>query len=175
MTSPEYRPTQFEMQQRIDQALNGGKVPATKTKKPEEIIKETCALLHSFGFEMVHAEFDGSGDSGDFDVFKILPNRVPAERNATYPHQVALENDEHGMSFSTFKRQTIDSARTTEQLEQLTMKLNAFEVAMWHILPNGWEINEGSYGEIDIDLVDSKIHMVVNERISDVHTYERDF
>lgn len=174
MSDPEYKPTQFEMQQLIEQSLNGGKVPAAKTKKPEEVIKETCGLLHSFGFEMVHAEFDGSGDSGDFDVFRLLPKRTP-KYDSPHHEQLRLENEEHSISFGTFKRETIDGARTSEQLEQLTEKLNAFEAAVWEILPCGWENNEGSFGEVDIDLINSTIHMVVNERISDVNTYERDF
>jgi hypothetical protein len=42
------------------------------------------------------------------------------------------------------------------------------------LLPEGWEIDGGSYGELTIDLVNGRIHRVHNERIEDVVTTEDD-
>ena len=166
---PEH-PTVFEMQQLIEQSLDGGKVPTTKTKKPEDTIKEMCGMLQSFGFNYLYAEYDGSGDSGDFDSITLMPKHPAHGAKDT-----SAVNEEHQQSFSTFKHEALDNARTKTQKETLTKQLDAFEKALWQILPNGWEINEGSFGELQIDIGNQTIHLVVNERISEVHTYERDF
>jgi hypothetical protein len=42
------------------------------------------------------------------------------------------------------------------------------------LLPIGWEINEGSYGEITIDLLNGIVHRVHNERFESVETTEDD-
>ena len=175
MTSPGYKPlsermTVFEMQQLIEQSLNGGKVPTTKTKKPEDIIKEMCGMLQSFGFNYLSAEYDGSGDSGDFDYITLMPKQPDDVNTAT----IAV-NEEHQKSFHVFKHEALENAPTKTQKAKLTAQLDAFEKALWQILPSGWEINEGSFGELQIDIAKKTIHLVVNERISDVNTYERDF
>jgi hypothetical protein len=166
---PEH-PTVFEMQQFIEQSLNGGKVPTTKTKTPVDTIKETCGMLQSFGFNYLVAEYDGSGDSGDFDYITLMPKHPDSGAR-----DISVVNEEHRKSFGSFKHETLANARTKTQKEALTRQLNAFEKALWQILPSGWEINEGSFGELQIDIGNQTIHLVVNERISDVNTYERDF
>jgi len=175
MTSPgneplQEHPTVFEVQQLIEQSLNGGKVPTTKTKTPVDTIKETCGMLQSFGFNYLIAEYDGSGDSGDFDYITLMPKHPDSGAR-----DINVVNEEHQKSFGAFKHETLDNARTKTQKETLTRQLDAFEKALWQILPSGWEINEGSFGELQIDIANKTIHLVVNERISDVHTYERDF
>lgn len=143
---------------------------ATTTKKPpEQIIKETCGLIQSFGFEWIHAEFDGSGDSGNLDTFYVY-EKVPSDR----AHSVERNYDTR-QSFAAFKQNCSANAPTPAQATRITAQLDAFERAVWNLLPAGFEINDGSYGEIEINTVTKKIHMVVNERISDVNTYERDF
>jgi hypothetical protein len=175
MTTPSDEPlpkylTVFEMQQLIEQSLNGGKVPTIKTKTPADTIKETCGMLQSFGFNYLVAEYDGSGDSGDFDCITLMPKHPDSGAR-----DISVVNEEHQKSFRAFKNETLDNARTKTQREALTKQLEAFEIALWQILPSGWEINEGSFGELQIDIANKTIHLVVNERISDVNTYERDF
>lgn len=166
---PEH-PTVFEVQQLIEQALNGGNVPTTKSKQPADTIKEMCGMLQSFGFNYLYAEYDGSGDSGDFDSITLMPKHPDSGARDT-----SAINEEHHKSFGAFKHETLDNARTKTQKETLTRQLDAFEKALWQILPIGWEINDGSFGELQIDIGQQTIHLVVNERISDVNTYERDF
>lgn len=175
MTSPGYKPlsermTVFEMQQLIEQSLNGGKVSTKTTKKPEDTIKEMLGMLQSFGFNYLYAEFDGSGDSGDFDHITLMPTKPDDASTAAI-----VANEEHRKSFGSFKHEALANAPTKKQKETLTKQLAEFETALWQILPSGWEINEGSFGELQIDIANKTIHMVVNERISDVNTYERDF
>jgi len=40
------------------------------------------------------------------------------------------------------------------------------------LLPSGWEINQGSFGELTVDLVKGTIHREHNQRIEDVQTFE---
>ena len=174
MPDPDYKswqkhPTVFEAQQLIEQAANGGKVPTTTTKTPIDTIKETLGMLQSFGFNYLFAEFDGSGDSGDFDHITLMPKKPDGPNNATIE-----VNENHKRSFHAFKHETLENARTKLQKETIKQQLDRFESALWQILPNGWEIDDGSFGELQIDIANKTIHMVANERISEVHTYERD-
>ena len=145
-------------------------MPTTNPKKPEDTIKEMCGMLQSFGFNYLEANYDGSGDSGDFDDITLFPKHPNSGAR-----DISVVNEEHQKSFGSFKHETIEKANTKTQKEALTRQLNAFENALWQILPAGWEINEGSFGELQIDIANKTIHLVVNERISDVNTYERDF
>jgi len=42
-------------------------------------------------------------------------------------------------------------------------------------LPDGWEINEGSYGEMEITLPEGKLHIDHSERIVETNSSEIDF
>lgn len=44
--------------------------------------------------------------------------------------------------------------------------------ALWPLLPGGFEINEGSYGELVLDVETGKIHRTHNKRIETVETTE---
>ena len=54
-------------------------------------------------------------------------------------------------------------------------RLDEFLDAMFELLPGGWEINDGSYGEITVEISNGEITVQHNERITDVesstHTY----
>lgn len=144
-------------------------MPITINKTPSDTIKETLGMLQSFGFNYIFAEFDGSGDSGDFDHITLMPKKPDGQNDATIEI-----NEDHKKSFREFKYETLENARTKTQKETIKQQLDMFEAALWQILPGGWEIDNGSFGELQIDAVNKTIHMVVNERISEVHTYERD-
>ena len=145
-------------------------MPTKETKTPADTIKEMCGMLQSFGFNYLSAEFVGSGDSGDFDYITFIPTKPDDASTAAI-----VANEEHRKSFHVFKHEALENAPTKKQKETLTKQLAEFETALWQILPSGWEINEGSFGALQIDIAKKTIHMVVNERISDVNTYERDF
>lgn len=151
---------------------------ATQTP-PEQIIKRTCALLHSFGIEWIAASFDGSGDSGDFGAIWVMTKKPLANPASDYERQVANLVDQRNLEtrkqFCDFKAECCRNAPTPEQVDVINEQLNAFEQALWHILPGGWENNEGSFGDLTVDVVERKIHMVVNERISDINQYTREF
>ena len=50
--------------------------------------------------------------------------------------------------------------------------LDAVEEYVCSILPGGWEINEGSYGQVEIDIATFKSKVVHNERVLEEITTE---
>lgn len=53
--------------------------------------------------------------------------------------------------------------------------LDALENAIYHLLPSGFEINDGSYGEVTIDIQNKKIKLEHNERVIEVNSSEQNF
>lgn len=53
--------------------------------------------------------------------------------------------------------------------------LDALENAIYYLLPGGFEINDGSYGEVTIDIQNKKIKLEHNERVIEVNSSEQNF
>jgi hypothetical protein len=101
-------------------------------------LRNLAPQLKELGVTEVHAEYNGSGDSGDFEAVYATPN----------------DND------------------IEQVLNPLGLTLDGFKDMLWPLLPAGWEINEGSYGELVLDTATGKINRVHNERIEEVETTE---
>ncbi len=50
----------------------------------------------------------------------------------------------------------------------------AIEDCLYAFLPDGWEINEGSFGTVEIDVATMTAHVVFNRRVEEVYTEEYD-
>lgn len=138
-----------------------------KTKKflsPVEQLKEICPLLAAIGVTSVIAEYEGSGDSGDFNniCFRFYDQFTAHDGEA-------VESSTNGrrMYFDDFKRV---HATATDKPIISAEKLDEFSDTLWQLLPGGWEINEGSYGQIEIDVANGKVKHEHNERIVEVNT-----
>jgi hypothetical protein len=69
---------------------------------------------------------------------------------------------------------TFVSANGEEVRVEDEQLLHNIDNRAYELLPMGWEIDEGSYGELTIDVVNGSIHRVHNERILVVRTTEDD-
>lgn len=128
------------------------------TEMSVELIKQFCKTLLDHNITSVHGSYDGSGDSGDMSItltqFKTEPAKPGREARVT---EVILRDDR--------AREAIVTAGIVSQ------KLyDDFIDALWNLLPGGWEINDGSYGEITVDTRTEKINVEHNERYTDVNT-----
>lgn len=133
-------------------------------KTPADSIKELCPLFAGAGVTSIEIDYDGSGDSGDFSSFVFRFDDPFAQADPT----INSSTHKSRMNFDQFKNEYANnnvsgSLITPEQLD-------AFHESMWELLPGGWEINEGSYGEIRVDVATQRVTMTHNERITDVNT-----
>ena len=123
-----------------------------------ELIKQFCKTLLDHNITRVHGSYDGSGDSGDMSImftqFKTEQARRDCEARVT---EVTLRDDR--------AREAIVAAGIVSQ-----ELYDNFINALWDLLPGGWEINDGSYGEITLDTRTEKINVEHNERYTDVRT-----
>lgn len=141
-------------------------------------LKQCCRLLSTYNvFEMLF-EYDGSGDSGDFNniavyvsadansVGREVENRGPLDSraifNATRPTRISWRD------FIEARRKEKNSVVTPEMCNQI-------ENEAFDLLPSGWEINDGSYGSILIRVTSETITLEHNERYMEVRTETQTF
>jgi len=117
--------------------------------------------LHAAGIASVTVLFDGEGDSG-----QIVDVSAYASHNKSLPLPAGPL--------------TVETAKWDGSgAEQATVPVKkAIENLCYELLEDkyeGWEINEGAFGEFSFDVAGRTITLTFNERISDVststHTY----
>lgn len=141
------------------------------TKTPVEQIKDFCSVLHSFGISRVEAEYCGSGDSGDFDTIMYDHEANDTANTAQIRHTDSRSTTQFRMVTATSLLAKLDNPNHIITKE----KLDEFENNLFHLLPGGWEIDAGSYGNIVVDVARKAIHVFHNERIEDVNSTTYDF
>lgn len=115
-------------------------------KNAIEYLREFAARLKPFKIKKLYAQYNGSGDSGDFEELGI-----------------EFEDDaDAGTAGNTLEH----------VLRALNMDEDSLKDKLWPLLPAGWEINEGSYGELTLDVATGQIRRVHNERIEEINTTE---
>jgi hypothetical protein len=133
-----------------------------------DTIKQCCKLFSAYNVKEIHADYDGSGDSGDINLRVVLhttPAKIDAEIKNTSQPSTIKSNDRHCYFDEWVKNVTI------KPNSMVTRELAAeFEEAVFDLLPGGWEINDGSYGEITIDIASERITLEHNERYTEVRS-----
>lgn len=117
-------------------------------------LKSAIPFLSQLGITSLTMTYDGAGDSGDIDDIII-------EGKQTAP-KTCEELDEAIKKFPP----------ETKAYEHFSVE--KLKEAVFQVLPAGFEINEGSYGEVRIDCENNKIHRTNNERIIETRFYEED-
>ena len=132
------------------------------------IIKNFCRLLSSHAVTEVTASYDGSGDSGNMDVsFRVAT--AAAQRIGPMPAQPQVNGIWHpSQTFFNLPDVKADPLITKTKIDE-------FEDALYEMLPGGWEINDGSYGEITVDMDSFKVRIEHNQRITDVHSSSAEY
>lgn len=118
-------------------------------------LKDAIPFLTRLGVTMITMTYNGEGDSGDIDDFSISGmETAPKTREAL---------DE---ALKSFPAETHAAERfATEELIN-----RAFE-----ILPAGFEINEGGYGQVIIDCENNKVRVEHNQRIVETDYSEQEW
>lgn len=135
-------------------------IPLTTPEMSAETIKKFCSVLQSINVAHVEGSYDGSGDSGNMQYrFRIdTPRRNPGNNPPSTQSQFFDERE--------IKR------RLTEGPTPITTPdaVDEFTDAMFNLLPGGWEIDEGSYGDINVDTMTTEIIVQHHERYTDIHS-----
>lgn len=133
-----------------------------------QTIKRFCQLLASYGVHKIHGSYDGSGDSGDIDISFQWRNNAEQPTGYTAPTLDDRAPDVGGswdsLSAARGRLTGVKDAIITDKM------LTNFEDAMFQLIPGGWEINDGSFGEIDVDVATGDIDVTHNARYTDVNT-----
>ena len=134
----------------------------------QEIRKENKSVLVDFmqknGIESVSIEFDGSGDSGQMESVQIHPSDKD--------HVV----DQYIPFIRFYQRYDGGQWNIIEELKQVAFQ-DAVDDFAYSLLENnhdGWEINEGSYGEIIINANGSG-RIEFNQRVMETEFDETEF
>jgi hypothetical protein len=145
-----------------------GKPPVSEDVKT---IKDFCAMLRTFGSPILSmsGEYDGSGDDGDMDISV----RMPAPQIVTPGNTVINGGQNTNQYVYRSLRQALDAELKDPEMAKIGLtqtRLDQLEDAMFSLLPGGWEINDGSFGSIDIDVSTGEIEVTHNERYTEVNT-----
>jgi hypothetical protein len=138
-----------------------------------ELIKSCCPLLSAYGVKTVTFEYDGYGDSGDFNqsYLHVLPSVQQINEAGALSTVPKAELYERAANTTRVHWDKFQNERTNEKNPVITNKLcQRFFDAVFDLLPGGWEINEGSYGTITIDVASASITVEHNERYTDVRS-----
>ena len=123
-------------------------------------IKDIAARAKSDGITgSLLVMYDGCGDSGDLH-YEDIPEGFEDWCKA---------ND---ISFDGYPKLGSWNPET-RQYDKVEGEPSVFLMRLFdHIPPGGWEINEGSFGEITLDFETGKIHHEHNERVEEVNWSE---
>lgn len=134
-----------------------------------EAIKQFCKLLSAYNVIRVEATYDGSGDSGDLDVINVVTHPTPAQIDNSLQmtsNAAAITTAEKRIGWRVWMSDTVNKpdALITKNM------CDEFLDELFDLLPGGWEINDGSYGEIIVDVAEETVSVEHNERYTEVRS-----
>ena len=142
----------------------------TAQPTPADPIKKFCPIFAAIGVTMVCAEYEGSGDSGDFENVTFRFDDAVSYTDSSVSETLSAQaTNKRRMPMDTFKQTYVNNGTAPDRL-MTAEQFDEFYEHLFNLLPGGWEINEGSYGEILVDVRKQQVEHVHNERITDVNT-----
>lgn len=135
-------------------------------------LKAAIGPLGKLGLARVIWEYDGSGDSGDIEQVSYIvydPDSTDLRGVTSGPFD---KLNERALTSADFKA-AVKERLTPE--EAALIENNVLDESVYCLLPPGFEINEGSYGEVDLDVVTGAIQVRNNERVMETLYSEHDY
>ena len=135
--------------------------------KSKESLKDVCAILFNAGITLVEVNYDGYGDSGSIEYvlfFKgdkqlkdedVASLGLPTSPVQEYNYNSKSDDDKYITKECTLVDKVTDCA--------------------YDFLPGGWEINEGSFGDLKINTETAKATLEHNHRIQATEYMEEKF
>lgn len=114
-----------------------------------------CEVFSSLGFKRVEAEFNGYGDSGNLEAISLIQDsgKIVSDNLDKFLSSKANKKNNALNQFSNNMKNIISEYKNLN---------NYLENFLCELLPGGFEINEGSYGTVEVDLKTGKIDIDQN-------------
>ena len=140
----------IDYQEQINNALE-------RNRKPLLDALSKLAITH------VNIEYEGCGDSGDVTQIKVTPEKAVKELETIHIEYFSPEQTKNGKDY-----------RYPLVAKTLTLKeaLYAFAFQWLCFEHRGWENNEGSSGNVEIDVVEKSFHLDHLEYATESYNYE---
>lgn len=143
-----------------------------------DYLKLCCKPLSAFNVQEVVFEYDGSGDSGDFETTYVLVGPDANAKGRCLQHgtpderQMAAAANSKRVYWTDFVSQVDRESRQLAAENKSPVMTAAMCEKMldeaFSLLPGGWEINDGSFGVIRINIARERVDVEHNERYTDV-------
>jgi len=138
-----------------------------KKRNNRESLKEVCVTLFNAGITSVEVHYDGYGDSGQIeDVLLFKGDKQLKEEEVA----------SLGLPTSTIQEYNYNAKNDENRYvtKECTL-VTKIEDCAYDFLPGGWEINEGSFGDLKINTETAKATLEHNYRIQETEYSEEEF
>ncbi len=138
-----------------------------KKRKNKESLKEVCAILFNAGITLVEVNYDGYGDSGSIEYVLFFKGDKQLK-----------DEDVASLGLPTSTLQEYNYKMTGDDDRYITRECTLVEKVTdcaYDFLPGGWEINEGSFGDLKINTETAKATLEHNHRIQETEYMEEEF
>ena len=138
-----------------------------KKCKNRESLKEACSMLFNAGITLVEVHYDGYGDSGEIEYVLFFKGDKQLEED---------EVTSLGLPTSTIEEYNHSHKEGESRYKTVECTLlQKVEDCAYDFLPGGWEINEGSFGDLKINTEKAKATLEHNYRIQETEYSEEEF
>ena len=139
-----------------------------RKKENKKTLRTICMMLSRHRIKKVVISYDGQGDSGCIGDIHLFDDKLPLNDDAINN----LELTKYTRKEYNWKlQQGAGSCQRTFQEEEVECSvISKLEDIAYDYLPCGWEINEGSYGELVIHVEDGVIEHEHNTRVESIET-----
>ena len=135
---------------------------AERKSEAKESLKGICQTLLDVGVTKVTVHYDGYGDSGTIETVTLFKGDEEIKES---------EVEALGLPMLTYEKLTYGNINGGEDrlVPVECTVVDKIEDCAYDFLPGGWEINEGSFGDLQID---TKLCTVVCEHNHRIETSE---
>lgn len=140
-----------------------------KKRKNKESLKEVCVTLFNAGITSVEVHYDGYGDSGQIEDVLLFKG----DKQLKDEEVASL-----GLPTSTIQEYNYNAKSNSPDPRYITKEctlVTKIEDCAYDFLPGGWEINEGSFGDLKINTETAKATLEHNYRIQETEYSEEEF
>lgn len=125
-------------------------------EKARNQLNEVCKILKPLGVTAIEADYDGCGDSGAVEEVRFY------SKGKEYKGNLPQKTFESLFCYPGREADKVDLKGTVDEI-------------CCNFLPGGWEINEGSFGVIKIDIKKKTLKVEHNERYEETNYSEEEF
>jgi len=138
-----------------------------RKRKSKESLKEACSTLFNAGITLAEVHYDGYGDSGTIEYVLFFKG----DKQLSEDEVASL-----GLPTSTTEEYNYSHKEGESRYKTVECTLlQKVEDCAYDFLPGGWEINEGSFGDLKIDTEKAKATLEHNYRIEETEYSEEEY